>query len=554
MFKIIDSVVLFETTWLKGKIKDGSICQLFSKQTGQTLIPEFDPESVALSLVYANDEETFLGKVVKSEIKVIQYSENYVEFRFSSWNGDGVISYQIDPETDDILIEPSALSTRTHVKACRWSLFHVPHSTECALPLFQGVYGQIAHPRFQGNWVWPYRWEAPIAVFSYKNEGFWVHSQDYQGIFKALHVDTVQDRIAFESQAAGPISSNLSAGGVVWRLQHYKGDWSSPLEIYKNWYDKYLQSRNIKANRKSWIKDVKLAVTWCPSELWVLDLLEKYIHPSDIFLHIPHWRKDLYDVNYPDYTPSEKGLQFIQAASKRGFRVFPHMNCNDMDPNHEYFKIVQDFVYREMGTDHILGWSWVNNNYRPLPVSRKVLFESRDCNVMTKIHPGLAMWRSLLAESVKKSLDTMGMENLFLDVPLCMYNLENGYVDNTTTVDGMRKLLDKIGLLSPEMVLAGEGRNEVIAPYLSFAQEHLINFWETDPQIIYDTAIPFSDRLFGDFCRTIGYNNCSGSTKESELIINSHIKHNAIPTISVWEPSHLENPNPTIAKILKSLN
>src|SRR2546423_76176 len=88
-------------------------------------------------------------------------------------------------------------------------------------------------------------------------------------------------------------------------------------------------------------------------------------NPAHVLLHIPNWRTDGYDQNYPTFAPSEQGRTFIEKAQAMGFRAMPHFNSIDMDPTHPTYTYLRDFQYRDVETRRLQGWTWVNNQVKP---------------------------------------------------------------------------------------------------------------------------------------------------------------------------------------------
>ena len=143
--------------------------------------------------------------------------------------------------------------------------------------------------------------------------------------------------------------------------------------------------------------------------------------------------------NYPDYTPSEDFKQFIEYAVSKGFRCMPHANSVDMDPSMPEYRYLQDYKYREIERGTFMGWGYHNGRVLGVPSSNFALDTNRDKNVMIKVHPGLALWRSILARRIDEALEQLNYitDTVFIDVTLCSYNLENCLVDNTTSMEGM---------------------------------------------------------------------------------------------------------------------
>ena len=97
---------------------------------------------------------------------------------------------------------------------------------------------------------------------------------------------------------------------------------------------------------------------------------------------------------------------------------------------------------------------------------------------MVKIHPGLAMWRSMLARGVKAAADDLALDTVFLDVTLNTWNLHNCLVENQTSTEGIRRLIGEVAALNGGLAVGGEGRNEMTMQFQSFGQVHLFKSWQ----------------------------------------------------------------------------
>ena len=100
-------------------------------------------------------------------------------------------------------------------------------------PFFQGVKLKLDDPLLARRWFWPQFWEAGLAILQGRQGGFWVHCQDDRYRYKALNIEGGE--LGFETEAYGPIDASLGAGGLVWRLNVYQGDWQVPAGIYRDW-------------------------------------------------------------------------------------------------------------------------------------------------------------------------------------------------------------------------------------------------------------------------------------------------------------------------------
>jgi hypothetical protein len=357
-----DNKVYIETQTLSAVIEKGALTSLRSKINQEEFIEKPDVINFrALQLLYIKNEIVEVNEEKFGKVETYQTSGQRAEIVFHSWDGDGVLLISADAETGDLLIEPSAYSSRPGVLACRWSISGLKPSLELVAPFFQGVKLKLDDPLIKNNrWKWPHFWEAGFAILQSKEGGFWIHTQDNRYRFKALQTGIGTDpfAIGLESEAYGPIDDNLSAGGICWRINTFRGDWHVPAEQYRQWYWQAYDLDSEERKRLPWMNDVKLALSWCPGSPEILDALAQRVPPKKVILHFPNWRTDGYDENYPNYIASESAKAFIRKCRQMGFHVMPHFNSIDMDPSHPVYTQIRDFPYRDVETKQLQGWSW----------------------------------------------------------------------------------------------------------------------------------------------------------------------------------------------------
>jgi len=233
----------------------------------------------------------------------------------------------------------------------------------------------------------------------------------------------------------------------------------------------------------------------------------------------------------------------------------PHFNANDMDPSNPVYNLIRDFQYRDIETKRILGWSWIKGRSIGVPESNDSRANNRENNVMVKVHPGLSMWRSILGENIKKASDELDLDCIFTDVTLVSLNLYNSLVENTTSTEGMKMLIEHIGSLGKGLVVAGEGLNEITMQGQSFAQAHLFKSWQTSIDGLERTGgCNLNQVLFGNLCKIIGYSGLGGRNKDEETRMNIHLEHGGIPTITIRSADEILNPNPAVKRIFEIAN
>lgn len=553
--KVIDNKVVVETQTLSATIEKGVLTSFKSRQSGEEFIEKPDITNFrALQLLYIDNGIAQINEEKFGTIETRQVSDKLAEIIFHSWDGDGILSISADPENGDLLIEPSAYSSRPGVLACRWCISGLKSTLDLVAPLFQGTKLKLDDPLIKNSrWIWPSSWEAGFVIFQSAGGGFWVHTRDNRYRFKALQTGTGDDpfNVGFDSEAYGPVDNNLSAGGLCWRLNTYRGDWRVPAEIYRKWYWDAYKLEAEERIRQPWMYNVKLGISWCPGNPDILDALAKKIRPERVLMHFSNWRTDRYDENYPTFIASDSARVFIKKCQEMGFHVMPHFNTIDMDPSHPAYTLLRDFTYRHVQTKELQGWSWYRSRGIGVPESNLNRLNNRDKKVMVKIHPGLSMWRSILGENILKAVNDLSLETVFVDVALCIWNIQNCLVESMPPTEGMHKLIKQVSQLGKGLVVGGEGLNEITAQGLSFGQVHLFRSWQSNIEGVERTGgCPLNDLLFGKLCRTIGYNGLGGRNKNEELRMQLHVEHNTIPTITIRNAEEITNPNPAVKRML----
>jgi hypothetical protein len=552
--RIDGNLMFIETKTLTARLEKGLITSLKCKQTGQEYISQSETNNKrAIQLVYSNGVSN-MSNDISENITARQISRNKAEFVFHAWNGDGVLFISTDDSTGDLIIEPSAYSSRPGLLACRWNLVNIKDTLDLVAPFYQGVKLKLHDPLLKNTrWKWPFSWEAGLAILQDEKGGIWIHTQDDKYRFKALQ--TVLDdpfTLGFDSEASGPIDNNLSAGGVAWRINTYTGDWHVPAEKYRAWYWATYDLPAEERKRPEWLNNVKFAVSWCPGDIRILDALAKKIPPGNVLLHFSNWRTDPYDENYPTFLPSDNAKIFIKKAQQMGFHVMPHFNAIDMDPSHPIFEQVRDFSYRDVESKVLQGWSSYNGKGLGVPESNFTRLINRDKKVMVKIHPGLGMWRSILVENMQKAITDLSLDAAFIDVTLCIWNIHNSIVDATTNTEGMNKLIKYVAGINDGIAVGGEGLNEITAQAQSFAQVHL--FKHGGDGYERSGTCDLNNFLFSKLCRSFGYTGLSGRNEKEALRMKVHLNHGAIPTITIGNADEISNPNPAVSEMFKLAN
>ena len=555
MIKIDGNKIIADTKTQTALFVDGRLTELVSKLDGQRYLYDTAGGDVPISLVYACDRTLPIGKAEHCQVEIVVYSDYMVNLSFDAWNGHAELLIEEDRQTGAICVTPSAHTSRSGVLACRWELGGLANDMTMTLPLFQGFQTRLDDPML--DWQifkemhYPYRWEESFAIFGRDLGGMWVYCEGERNRFKHLRIANHDRpcRASFDAQNYGPIEDKLSAGGITWKINTYKGDWTVPVLQYRAMMMADPSWNKAKATLPEWFGDIKLAYSWCPTDGNILDTLQKYIDPRQVLIHLPRWRIYQYDQNYPDYTVSPEAKEFIRKGNEMGYHIAPHFNCYEIDPSLPEFELVRDFRYRDMEDGRVWGWGFkYNNTDWGIPEGNGVLRSSRHRNVMTKIHPALPAWRNLLAKNVKKAIDENDLHVVFLDTSHNTLNLRNELVNDTSTIEGVWDLFAMVEKINGGVVTGGEGMNETLL-FQHFAQGHSIFNGPEQEMVPARNYVPVNHILFGDLCHLIGYHG--QRTYERKLMQDECDSNRGfIPTLLINYIDDLDEKNSVSRRII----
>lgn len=511
--------------------------------TGEEFInQDLDKNVPGLELHHQNGRISALGvHPLASQVHIHLLSDSIGEIVLEDWECDVSILVKIDHETGDILVEPSAWSMQGGIAGIALVVSSIKESLDVIGPFQQGTRLPLNHPQIQGKRSsWPSDWEAAFLIFTGAVSGFTVQAWDEHAIFKSVHIGTENhpQTVKFITQAYGPLEQNRCVGNLAWRFSVFHGDWSVPVKRYREWYWRAFGLEKAAAMRPDWIEEIKLAVSWCPTNLNLLDALAKRQPPASVFLHLPNWRPYKYDQDYPTFIPSAEGRAFITKALEMGYHVAPHANNCQMNPDHPFFFQARDFSTRSPTDLRWGGWSWLPvkgwGSFGP-PQSYSLMPSHKDWNILINVHLAWSPWRRQLTRQVADLIRDLGIDSIFVDVSQLTHNSDNAILENLTYAEGSIKLIRELSELSQGFCVAGEGRNEISTQFLSVTQFHLYNFAHVhaidgeNVNWVVEATTPVNEILFKGLAKGIGYNYGHGVNRR--VMVDATLKQGAIPTL-----------------------
>ena len=262
----------------------------------------------------------------------------------------------------------------------------------------------------------------------------------------------------------------------------------------------------------AWVSDIGLVVIQASFDPKTLDRLAEQVDPTKTLLYLVGWRKDGYDVNYPDYTPRDGFGDFVKAAHGHGFRVMPHANLVGISPYHPLYPEFQAFQFRDPWAGNLKGWKW---NETDSPKRH------------AWINNASSKFRNLLVQRLKEIWEKYRVDAFHLDISHVVVNDANGLIEGLNSARGNMLMHKELAEAMPGVAFSGEHLHEVTFFRESFAQRRPV---ETTPH-------PISAFLFSPY--TLPYGHLGLPSLEDNPLsyqnfLNSYESWGILPTVRIW--------------------
>ena len=442
----------------------------------------------------------------------------------------------IDPGSQEIVISVSGQAQQSGVRSLAWGVAGLPlKKGRLVLPAVEGSYLDASN--FPGDLLldYPTHWQSQMLVFEGAQGGFQIYSTDRSALFKKLHVaagsgsSTVT--ASFVTDAVAPFPSATDVPPMEWRLWCFPGNWRVPAARYRDWANQ-LWTPVTAAGKRAWVSNIRTVVTFGSLDMAALDTLATRVVPSKTLLYLPNWRKDSYDVNYPDYTPNKKAKAFIDRSHKLGFRVMLHTNFTGVSPGNPDYQTVQKFQVKDPQTLALRGWYWDH------PAS--------DPQRFAVINPAASAYRQLLVDRLRPAIQALQPDAIHLDVSGAIMEDGNGPIEGMNYAQGSVALHKDLLAAFPDLVLGGETVNELLAPYEWFAQR-----WSARQRAGVEVgAHPISTYLLGGHVLLYGYLGQPSPEDPNFLTyFKQYERQGVVPTPGVSSVSDLDLTKPATARL-----
>ena len=539
--KVVDNSVFVNTDAYEVQFIDGVITHLYNKLTEEIYTLPLGVGGVTgfrgrSGLLKRDGSSVWTDQATLTEARKV--APLRARLIFEHGQNEIRLFITVDESTGDLLIEQRGFSDTAGVYGIQWGCGNLDvRGLELILPAEGGQSIDATSLVTSRSFSYPGSWEVQLAILQDEWGGFFVRGTDATFQFKALHYERDIDSFAlgFETQNQAPFDALTSAKSVTWRLNTYTGDWRVSARQYREWMERTFEPWRLD-EMPVWVREIGLVVTYVNPDLdvGILDKLAEQVDPTKTLLYLNQWRKDDYDVNYPDYTAKSEFGGFVEAARQYGFRVMAHVNLVGVSPYHPVYAEFQKFQFRNPWTGSPMGWFW---DQMEAP------------NRHAFINLANSRFRNHLIQQLKNVWEKYKVDAFHLDVSHFVVNDENGLIEGLNAGQGNVLIHRELAEVMPGVVFSGEHLHEVTFFRESFAQR-----WKLPPQRFEPTPQqfepaprgtphPISTFLFSPYTLPYGYLALPNPDRYPQLYqkyLDAYENWGVLPTLSVWSVEDLE--------------
>jgi len=530
---------------------DGVLVEALNRLTGETYsLPR--PDDRATGLLRPRDRTLWLGTAA-------QRTPGADGSQTARWDDGSALTTTVEAarEGNDLIVRQSGRSG-SELWGCQWGIAGLSdRQVSLIVPAWSGIRLDRGAPFREGVFDWPTGWEAQMVIVQGRQGGLWIRADDPDDRFKGLwirHRSGAFD-LGFRTYSEGPLAERTTVESVAWRVGFYRGDWRVPARDFRDWMARTAGRATAPSRRPAWADEIRsviiLPTSPQPDRLAetraVLRKLTEWATPRKTLLYTFNWRRDTYDLNYPDYTAHEGFKELVDFAHQLGYRVMPHTCYYGVNLENPEYQRLKPYHMRDLFSGDLITYLWPPAK----PVSH-----------IAMLHPGAKAWRELYVAKCREIAERYGIDSLHLDVTLAMPNVTER-ADGLNTIQGNVAFHRDLREALPGVALGGEGLNEVSCRNEAFAQTHggfaVTMGPDTLARIANDSGVdcshPISAYLLSPFTRWYGY---LGYPPPSSSALyrgwtRAYENWGVAPTLSSPTLAELEHPSPDLRVRLEEM-
>lgn len=406
--------------------------------------------------------------------------------------------------------------------------------TEVIVPATSGNRFPSVGPKTPQTFEWPISWEAAMALVQGKKGGLLVCALEPFKRFKNLEMSPDGDgwRLALESENNAPFEGQKQVTSLTWHIRPYSGEWRNGAAIYREWHRKTFKPDI--AEEPAWVNDIRAEIHIDMNPDTLDALVKAGVDPKQTLLYVASFRTSRYDVNYPDYTPSEKLAPFMEKAHDLGFRVMLHVNYFGCDPKMPEYEQFKQWQFRHKYSGDLQWWEWPKGEF---PTK------------FAYTNPASPEWRKLFVGRMVELIKTTSADALHLDQTLCVFNDKTGLIGGLNSAEGNLLLHKELKAALPQVALSGEGLDEVTMIHEAFAQRHVMGVDHangTFNKASIQRSHPISSYLFSGRTKTYSYLGSGSPDRDQfhQAWRDAYRHWGTLPVYGWPSPDRLANPPP----------
>lgn len=445
-----------ETDSTKLVLRGAAIATLVNKHNGTNYVVQQGVDWISLNLETPVEKPMTGGawELVTNEAT----GEKQARIPFRDETRSILLHAGVDSSTGEIFVRPEGSSSNPGVQSIFWGAFGLDLvNGKMIIPGQAGTwYGNGTTPNIVGL-DYPVHWESQFFVYEHTKGSVLIYANDATPHFKRLHASRENGTLdfGFEVFAVAPWDSATTVPAVEWRFKSFPGDWKEPTSYYREWWQRVRPPVNVPQDPE-WSKDVNVVLTILYLDFPTLEFLAKAVNASKTMLYLTDWRKDPFDVNYPDYSWTENTKKYIERARELGFRIMLHANLLGVSETNPGYAAVGRYQLRTANDKQQIGWLW---DLEPGHIRR-----------LAYISPNIPEYRKLFIDSIRPAIQELKPDALHLDAGGAIVNDGNGLYQGRNTIQGLAEFHAEIRANFPELLLGYESLTEINAPYIRYAQ------------------------------------------------------------------------------------
>ena len=385
----------------------------------------------------------------------------------NSWkNGNAKVTTDFLLSSDCVTVKQSSTVDNGGIGGTSFCI-RIEDDYNVIMPIQNGIRVSKKYPKIYGSSSYRAVYgehsaiQMQMLILEGKNGGVVIYADDDCTQFKAINCENASGGfyVTVESIPQAPFDQYNSYETINWKIIPYEGDWTSGAALYRDYVRAKFSLDETDSYRPDWVDDIQMFVPTDMHDKKELSTLAALVDASKVLLQVPDWRTNLYDVNWPDYTPQKELKDMIDFAHSLGFKVQLHCNMNGCQMElPEYDQVKKYHIVKSTGGKHTEDFSDASG--------RRYVF--------AHINPASSEWRKIVIGNLVKAVEETGADAIHLDQSLLSYNDANGLVDGMTTLQGNVLYHKELIEALPEgIAIGGEGINDFNARYASFLQSHV---------------------------------------------------------------------------------